>query len=156
MSIVKSCLDANLHDAKKRLLSVDAQQQIFRHQVACMENLQHLQKEDSNLMKQSLFLEYPASQGNDTKSSQSTGEATRMLQVDTIDSSIQVQPILDDWHLQQELAILDWLSEDNSDKETGRFLIQGYGRAWAMVLGFNRIPRMVMRRSPESVADWRP
>ncbi|KAL9001420.1 MAG: hypothetical protein Q9188_005463 [Gyalolechia gomerana] len=124
MSIVKSCLDANLHDAKKRLLSVDAQQQIFRHQVACMENLQHLQKEDSNFMKQSLFLEYPASQRNDTKSSQPTGEATRMLQEDTIDSSIQVQPILDDWHLQQELAILDRLSEDNSDKKQVDFLFK--------------------------------
>ncbi|KAL8729858.1 MAG: hypothetical protein Q9181_004854 [Wetmoreana brouardii] len=108
--IVKLCLEAKLHLPTKVLLSVEAEQEVFRHQFSCMENLRTLQTEDSKLMGQSPYPEPSAS------SEARRRRATRMLERDVRDWSIQVQSMLSVPELQQEQAILNWLCSDDSSR----------------------------------------
>ena len=110
--IVKMCLKTT-----NLLLSVEVQQQVLRHQYSCMENLRELQKEDSNFMNQSPFAEPFIFVEENMRTAQIIDEATRTLELDTLESSIQVQSMLDDKDLQQEKAILEWLSEYDSDSK---------------------------------------
>ncbi|KAL8859328.1 MAG: hypothetical protein Q9178_004266 [Gyalolechia marmorata] len=112
--IVKTCLEAKHKSATELLLSVEVEDEVFRHQFACMENLRDLQREDSGFMGQSPFAEPIASPEANIGRVQKLDEAIKTLELNTREISIQYQSMLNHHDVQQKRAVLDWLSHDVS------------------------------------------
>ena len=112
--IVEMCLKSKVQSATKPLLSVEAEQQIYRHQVSCIENLQELCQRNLALNSQPSFSEPSAPFGKDITTTQHYREAIQMLQQRNRELHARHQLALSDQEYQQGQAILNWLSQDDS------------------------------------------
>jgi hypothetical protein len=119
IAIVNMCLRVKLLTVKRPLLSAETEQQFFRHQLSCTENLRELQKKDSTFLSDL----YPFPEAEDLDATDAakretlrTYETTKVIQDDLLEVSNQVQALLDDEKLQYDKAILDWLGENELDK----------------------------------------
>jgi hypothetical protein len=158
IAIVNMCLRAKLLTVERPLLSAETEQQVFRHQFSCTENLRELQKKDSTFLSDLYpFLESADRENPEdvtdaikeatqhahetiTENSEDVQEATRRtyelsksLQDNLSKLSNNVQDLLDNEKLQYDSAILNWLAPyDSSGQRLSDYLskaVKGSG-AW--------------------------
>lgn len=124
--IVNTCLEAKAGVAARSILSVEVEQQIFQHQSSCMQYIRELRQEDRSLTEIPPFAEHWALfeaaaspiQTAQKGAWQSDQSASRIHSIDprmnesTRDAQNHGEENI---RLQRARAILNWLSEDDSD-----------------------------------------
>ncbi|KAL8768746.1 MAG: hypothetical protein Q9194_005629 [Teloschistes cf. exilis] len=111
--IVEVCLRSKRQNAAKRLVSVDFEQQVHQHRKSCLDNLRELRKNEDLKLDPREFVEHSMSFEATLEQTQSINRSFEMLEQATEESSIELRSMLIDGQLQQQQAILDWLSMDD-------------------------------------------
>lgn len=117
IAIVNMCLRARLQAVERPILSAETEQQVFRHQFSCSQNLRELQEKDSTfLTNMRPFLEFSNSVAReDSLESERILETTKLIEQDIVEASNHVEALFNDKDRQYTQAMLDWLGPSHAD-----------------------------------------